>query len=204
MMNFYSMSFRILRKIKLLSQHFLDKPITTLILIGNKVKFSNFSTKGIPLIRVYDNGEIELGASFKMNNGYYGNPIGQFEKCTFVVGSNAKLLIGEDTGISQCALLAHANLTIGNRVKIGGGTAIYTTDFHSLDPVIRGGKTDLKNRKCLPVTIGDDVFIGARCIILKGITIGDKSIIGAGSVVTKSIPPNQIWAGNPAKFIRNI
>lgn len=57
---------------------------------------------------------------------------------------------------------------------------------------------------CAPVVIGNDVFIGVKCIILKGVTIGDGAIIGAGSVVTKSIPANQIWAGNPAKYIREI
>lgn len=52
------------------------------------------------------------------------------------------------------------------------------------------------------MVINDNVFIGARCIILKGVTIGSKSIIGAGSVVTKNIPEGEIWAGNPAKFIK--
>jgi acetyltransferase-like isoleucine patch superfamily enzyme len=52
--------------------------------------------------------------------------------------------------------------------------------------------------------ICDNVFIGAHSIVLKGVTIGENSIIGSGSVVTKSIPANQIWAGNPAKIIRNI
>ena len=50
--------------------------------------------------------------------------------------------------------------------------------------------------------IKDNVFIGARCLILKGVVVGENSIIGAGSVVTKNIPDNEIWAGNPAKFIK--
>lgn len=50
--------------------------------------------------------------------------------------------------------------------------------------------------------IGDDVFIGTNCIILKGVTIGARSIIAAGSVVTKSIPADCIAGGNPAKIIR--
>ena len=54
------------------------------------------------------------------------------------------------------------------------------------------------------VKIKNNVFIGAKYIILKGVTIGENSVVGAGSVVTKSIPANQIWAGNPAKFIRNL
>jgi acetyltransferase-like isoleucine patch superfamily enzyme len=48
------------------------------------------------------------------------------------------------------------------------------------------------------------VFIGARCIILKGVTIGEKSIVAAGSVVTKNIPEGEVWGGNPAKFIKKI
>ena len=55
-----------------------------------------------------------------------------------------------------------------------------------------------------PVIIKDGAFIGAHSIILKGVIIGEKSIVGAGSVVTKSIPDGEIWAGNPAKFIRKI
>ena len=56
----------------------------------------------------------------------------------------------------------------------------------------------------IPVVIKDGAFIGAHCIILKGVSIGEKSVVGAGSVVTKSIPDGEIWAGNPAKFIRRI
>jgi acetyltransferase-like isoleucine patch superfamily enzyme len=55
-----------------------------------------------------------------------------------------------------------------------------------------------------PIVIGDDVFIGANSIVLKGVNIGDRSIIGAGSVVSKNIPADEIWAGNPIKFIKRI
>ena len=63
-------------------------------------------------------------------------------------------------------------------------------------------KTD--HPKTAEVKIGNNVFIGANTIVLKGVTIGDRSIIGAGSVVTKNIPEDEIWGGNPAKFIRKI
>ncbi|KAB6168334.1 acyltransferase, partial [Bacteroides xylanisolvens] len=55
-----------------------------------------------------------------------------------------------------------------------------------------------------PIVIEDDVFIGAHCIISKGVTIGARSIVAAGSVVVKSIPPDEVWGGNPARFIKKL
>ena len=98
--------------------------------------------------------------------------------------------------------MAQISITLGNNVYLGGNVKIYDTDFHPLD---------FKQRiytnnpgKALPITLSDNVFVGAHTIILKGVTIGQNSIIWAGSVVTKSIPANEIWGGVPAKFIRKI
>lgn len=63
---------------------------------------------------------------------------------------------------------------------------------------------DKINTNNKPVIIGDNVFIGAHSTILKGVTVGNNSIVGACSVVTRSIPENEIWGGNPAKFIKKI
>lgn len=147
---------------------------------------------------------MSIGRDFAMNNGVNGNPIGCYESCTFFVGSNGTLTIGDNVGLSQAALIAIDNIVVGDNVKIGGGTCIWTTDFHSLDADIRNSAEDLKYRNTAPVHIRDNAFIGAKSIILKGVTIGENSIVAAGSVVTKSIPSNQIWGGNPAKFIRNL
>lgn len=171
---------------------------------GNGVKCQSFTTNGVPYVMVALGGKMQIGKNFKMNNGPTGNPIGCFQPCTFVVDRNAQLKIGDNVGISQCALIAHANIEIQNNVKIGGGVCVYTTDFHSLNPVIRASADDTKHKVCKPVVIEENAFIGAHSILLKGVHIGKNSIIGAGSVVTKPVPANQIWAGNPAKFIKNI
>ena len=55
-----------------------------------------------------------------------------------------------------------------------------------------------------PVHIKEGVWLASRCIILPGVTIGKHSVVGAGSVVTKDIPNYQLWAGNPAKYIKNL
>ena len=182
-----------------------DSLRTKLKFMGNGISYSSIRTSGIPYVMVARGAKgFTIGKNFAMNNGIKGNPIGCYEHCTFFVDKNAEIVIGDNVGISQTALVSHCSIRIGNNVKIGGGTCVYTTDFHSLDPKIRASKDDQKHRKCAPVLIGDNVFIGAKCIILKGVTIGENSIIGAGSVVTKSVPANQIWAGNPARFVRKV
>lgn len=203
-MNIINLLYKTLRKCCNIISGGANWMMTKVVLKGNNVSFSSFHTNGIPYVMVARGGKFTIGKNFAMNNGIKGNPIGCYERCTFFVDRNAVLTIGENVGMSQAALICHKSITIGNNVKIGGGVCIYDTDFHSLDPEIRCSKEDIKHRAEKPVTICDNVFIGAKSIILKGVTIGENSIIGAGSVVTKSVPANEIWAGNPAKFIRNI
>ena len=86
------------------------------------------------------------------------------------------------------------NITIGEHVHITMGCIILT---HSLDTSKSGVRW-----KQHTVSFGDGCFIGANTIICSNISIGKNAIVGAGSVVTKSIPDNEIWGGNPAKFIK--
>lgn len=173
-------------------------------LLGNGVEYKNIYTNGIPYVMVSIGGKLKIGTNFKMNNGIKGNPIGCYDSCTFFVDKGAELIIGNDVGISQTAIICHEKIRIEDQVKIGGGVKIYDTDFHSINPKIRASKDDTSFKIKAPVLIKKNAFIGAFSIILKGVTIGENSIVGAGSVVTKSIPDNEIWAGNPAKFIKNI
>lgn len=196
--------YRIIRRLFFYISKCIEKLFTYIYFKGNGVVFSSFHTNGIPYVMIARGGKCSIGTNFSMNNGIKGNPIGSYRKCTFFVDKNANLIIGNNVGISQTALICHKLIVIGNYVKIGGGVSIFDTDFHSIDPTLRKSKDDIQNRIEKPVIIKDNVFIGAHSIILKGVTIGENSIIGAGSIVTKSIPNNQIWAGNPAKFIRDI
>ncbi|MCS2324790.1 acyltransferase [Bacteroides fragilis] len=196
--------YKSVRKVNGKIRNLLEKTYCWWLLKGNNVLFKDYRTSGIPYIMVAMGGKFIIGKNFAMNNGIKGNPMGCYQKCTFFVDRNAELIIGNNVGISQAALICHKYISIGDDVKIGGGVCIYDTDFHSLNPEIRKSNDDLKMRIEKPVIIENSVFIGTQSIILKGVTIGKNSIIGAGSVVTQNVPANQIWAGNPARFIKNI
>lgn len=192
------------RKLILSIKGLIDKVICIVIFKGNKVRFSSFRSSSYPYVVVCLGGKLTIGNNFSMHNGIRGNPIGCYSRCTFYVDKGAEIHIGDNVGVSQTAIICYKSIIIGDNVKLGGGVKIYDTDFHSLDPLIRSSKEDFKYKKKAEVHIKKNAFIGAYCIILKGVTVGENSIIGAGSVVTKSVPDNQIWGGNPAKFIKNI
>ena len=181
-----------------------DNVITYLVLYVNNIHFQRFYTNGIPYVMIARGGHCQLGDNLKINNGLQGNPIGRTQSSIFVVAKGASLIIGKDVGVSSAALICHKSIIIGDHVKIGGGACIYDTDFHSLSSQDRlDGIVDKMRTKTDSVRIGNNVFIGAHSTILKGVTIGENAIVGACSVVTKSIPANQIWGGNPARFIKN-
>ncbi|RZL51929.1 MAG: acyltransferase [Pedobacter sp.] len=196
--------YKVLRRLIMFPILGINKLATMFLLYVNNVKHFNFSSHGIPYISVAYGGFFSIGKNFKIINTLSSNPIGRSQKCSFVVNKGAKLIIGENVGISQAAIVCHLEISIGNDVKIGGGVCIYDTDFHSLDPIIRQGALDIENKVNTPVLIKANAFIGANSTILKGVTIGENSVIGACSLVAKNVPDNEIWAGNPAKFIRKI
>lgn len=86
-------------------------------------------------------------------------------------------------------------VTIEKGVTITQNTQIFT---HFLDPTQKGRMYRMGR-----VKIEEDVFIGCSVIICNAVTIGKGAIVGAGSVVTKDIPPYQVWAGNPARYIKD-
>lgn len=144
---------------------------------------------------------ITIGNEVSINSCMKSNPIGGDTRTVLFAKGKGKIYIGDGCGISNATLFACDSITLGNNVLVGGNTKIYDSDFHWLNFERRmneqGGATS-------PIVVKDGAFIGAHSIILKGVIIGEKSIVGAGSVVTKSIPDGEIWAGNPAKFIRKI
>ena len=148
-------------------------------------------------------GKISIGKSFVCNSHLDG--VIDYGQSKIIVARNAELKIGDNSGISNVLIHCYDNIKIGNYVNIGAGTMIFDTNFHSTNWEDRTNREiDVKNAQKAPISIGDYVFIGARCIIGKGVTIGDKSIIAAGSVVICNVPSGELWGGNPARFIKKI
>lgn len=116
------------------------------------------------------------------------------------VAKNAKLTIGNNVGMTNCHFHCFDSITVMDYTIIGAGCQFLDTNVHELNFLDRNNKK--KNIKKKQIIIGKYIFIGTSCFILKGVEIEDYAVIGAGSVVTKKIRKNEIWAGNPAKFIK--
>ena len=108
--------------------------------------------------------------------------------------------IGDDTFINfNCIVLDCAAVRIGRRVLIAPGVQILAAT-HPLDVATRRSGRELAR----PVTIGDDVWLGAGAIVNPGITIGAGSVIGSGSVVAADVPPGVVAVGNPCRVLRDL
>ena len=99
----------------------------------------------------------------------------------------------------NCVILDCAEVMIGDNVMLAPSVSIYTAG-HPIDAEKRNQEWEY----AIPVTIGNNVWIGGNTVINPGVQIGDNTVIGAGSVLTKDIPGNVIAAGNPCKVLREI
>lgn len=178
---------------------------TRLVLHANGVRFGKHLTAlGGPRINVSFGGKCNIGDHFYIRTGIRYTEVG-LAGSRILVGPQGNLQIGNHVGMSNATIIADCSVAIGDHVLIGGGVQIFDTNFHSTDASIRtSGKETRADVKKDPVRIGNNVFIGTNAIICKGVSIGENAIIAAGSVVVKSVPANEIWGGNPARYLRRI
>ncbi|WP_372948073.1 acyltransferase [Mariniphaga sp.] len=166
-------------------------------------KDNNWS--GFPIITIVKGATIEIGNNCRVISRTEQTALGVSHKTIIrALTQYARIKVGDNVRMSGTTICSAKNIVIGNRCVIGADVIIADTDFHSLDPIIRSSQEDSTMAKSKPVNIGNDVFIGGRSIILKGVTLGDNVIVGAGSVVTKSFPAGSIIGGNPAMLIKTI
>lgn len=148
--------------------------------------------------------ELKIGKDFIIRSGATaGIDVGVGSK--IVIEDGASLIIRDYSGMTNTVIQCHEHIYIGNYVNIGAECLIMDSNFHSTNWKDRTDrKTDISRCKNAPVTIGDFVFIGTRCIICKGVKIGSRSIVAAGFVVIKDIGEGEIWGGSPARFIKKV
>ena len=158
---------------------------------------------GLPFIRINGRGsKLILGRRFIASSCIERNAIGIIQRTVIKTHApGAVIEIGDCSGISGGTIAAWKSIKIGSHVLIGSGAMIIDSDSHSLDWEKRRRGEASHTR---PIVIEDDVFIGARAIILKGVTIGRGAIIGAGAVVTSDIPAWSVAVGNPAKVVKSL
>ncbi len=107
--------------------------------------------------------------------------------------------------IGDCVLMspgtrisASDEIVIGDGVMMANGTYVTDSDWHTIYDRTR------RDEQPYPVKIGDNVWLGDNCTVLKGVTIGENSVVAARAVVTKDVPANVVVAGNPARVVKEL
>lgn len=136
---------------------------------------------------------ITIGGDCKFNSDSHFNFRGVNHRCILQTDKGGRIVIGNHCGFSGVSIVSKAGVSIGDHVLVGTNTIIGDRNDH---------EDHYPEWQPKAVAIGNNVWIGMNCVIMKGVTIGDNVIIGANSVVTKDIPANVIAAGSPCKVIK--
>ena len=163
--------------------------------VGENFRIVRGKLQGIPYIS--GNLFIEIGDNVTLHSviTFAANKV--FDRPTLSIGNNTYL--GSRVSISVAK-----DVTIGNYCHLADDIIVRDNDGHPVDYRERRLNKPVQKQDVKPVRIGNDVWIGSKSVILKGVTIGDGAIIGSGSIVTRSIPKFTVAAGNPARVIRRL
>lgn len=154
--------------------------------------------RGNPCI-IRNKGSITLGNRVFLNSCPGGE---MFRTGLMAYFPYSQIRIGDNCLLNGTLIHSRKEVIIGENCLFGPGVVILDNDSHntSTDPIVRRTGKIAESA----VVIGNNVWVGMHSIIMKGVHIGDNSIIAAGSVVTKDVPPNQLFGGNPAKFLKKL
>lgn len=170
-------------------------------LVKKKFRRVGKNTVIMPILNSSNEKYIEIGSGTKIGAFCRITVATEFAGHKVKSENKVRISIGDHTSIGNNSFLsANNSVEIGNHVIISANVFITDHDHGFSDmeknideqPLSEGGK----------VKIGDNVFLGVKCSILKNVAIGERCVVAANSVVTKDIPPYSMAAGNPAKVIK--
>ena len=160
--------------------------------------------KGIPVIFNKKGASLTIGDNCIIKSSFLSNLVGLYSKTIIVTRvQGAKIIIGNNVGISGATIYARKEIVIGDNTNIGGNVKILDNDFHPIEAEARLAD-DKEKIGTKPVLIGRNCFIGCNALILKGTQLGDNCVVGAGAVVCGKFEANSVIAGNPARIVKKI
>lgn len=187
-------------KIKIL-RFFYSKNLS----LDSTVKILGF----LPYFKIPRDGRVLIKNNVVINSDFKNTNTALTYRCKFVTGYSGSISIGENTMLNGVCIVSYENVEIGCDCQIASSTMISDTDFHPVAPEIRikqvrGEEFPFSSVGKNKIKIGNNVWIGWNCTVLKGADIGSNSIVAAGSVVLGGhYPEGSLLAGNPAKIIKN-
>lgn len=148
--------------------------------------------------------DVKLGENVKIHAfvNLYGCSIGENTKIGTFVEIQKGVSIGKNCKISSHSFICEG-VTIQDNVFIGHNVTFINDPFPRAT-TLAGGLQSEADWTVVPTRVATGASIGSSVTVLCGVNIGAGALVGAGSVVTRDIPANEIWAGNPARFLRSI
>jgi len=171
---------------------------------GVEADFGDVKMYGLPLIIKTKGSRIILRKGTTLISSSRFNPAGINHPVILATMTSASVIEIDGAGISGGSIVSVKSIFIGRGSGLGANSNIYDTDFHILDPKMRSGQKGIEFAKSSKVSIGKNVWISSGVNILKGVNVGDGAVIGCGSVVLSNVKEYCLYAGIPAKKIKNL
>lgn len=170
------------------------------VTIGKNVRFY-----GMPIVSLAPNSKIELRDRSVLCSDSRFTALGVSHPVVLrTLRAGAEIVIGEDSGISGGTVCAAVSVRIGRECMFGADVMVVDTDFHAVKAEGRRRNQNEEDIAAKPIVLQDNVFLGSRSTVLKGVSIGANSIVGAGSVVVKDVSRDSIFGGNPSRIIASL
>lgn len=144
-------------------------------------------TKGRP--EIVNNGVLELGKLVRVWSTVF--------RTRLAVEAGAHLKIGDNCRLNGTTIAATQSITVGNNCRLAPFSHLMDSDYHDLYDRTKAGRS-------APIVLEDNVWIGTRSIVLKGVTVHEGAVVASGAVVTRDVPAYTVVGGVPARILKKL